>query len=246
MVALLLKASAEEGLEVRTNTRITAIEKQSAGYTVQLASGSALSADLVVHGASRVPDIEGLNLAAAGVESAPKGIRVNTKMQTTAPHIFAVGDCAATVALARVADFEAHVAARNIMAFRTKAAAMEADYTAVPFVLFSYPQYGMVGQTEDALKQQGIAYRKSTAAGVQWPTYRRVGMAHAGYKILVGENDTILGAHVISDSPAGLINIFKQAMIAGTPVAELYWNHIMTPYPSRESDIIYMLKPLLP
>ncbi len=42
-----------------------------------------------------------------------------------------------------------------------------------------------------------------------------------------------------------LINTFKQAIIDGTTVEELYWQNIMSPYPSRESDIIYMLKPLV-
>jgi len=46
-------------------------------------------------------------------------------------------------------------------------------------------------------------------------------------------------------NPAGLINTFKQAIIDGTTVEELYWQNIMSPYPSRESDILYMLKPLV-
>ena len=103
----------------------------------------------------------------------------------------------------------------------------------------------MVGATEETLKRAGIVYRKSMAVDVKWPTYRRAGIQHAGYKILAAEDDTILGVHVVSDNPAGLINTFKQAIIDGATVEKLYWDNIMSPYPSRESDIIYMLKPLL-
>jgi glutathione reductase (NADPH) len=143
-----------------------------------------------------------------------------------------------------VADYEAHTAAENIVALRKGAALRRVDYTAVPFVLFSYPQYAMVGHTEAALQRDGVPHRKSTATGLQWPTYRRIGMAHAGYKILTSEDGKILGAHIVSDNAAGLINTFKQAIIDGTPVDKLYRDNIMTPYPSRESDIIYMLRPL--
>ncbi|MFH0725919.1 MAG: NAD(P)/FAD-dependent oxidoreductase, partial [Pseudomonadota bacterium] len=136
-----------------------------------------------------------------------------------------------------MADFEAHVAAKNILAIRNDTALITVDYKAVPFVIFTYPQHGMVGQTEEALKRDGIVYRKSSAADIKWPTYRRVGIQHAGYKILVAENDTILGAHVVSDNPAGLINTFKQAIIDGATVEKLYRDNIMSPYPSRESDI---------
>ena len=68
-------------------------------------------------------------------------------------------------------------------------------------------------------------------------------MKHAAFKVLVDDNNHVLGAHIISDNAAGLINIFKQAMLQRQTVEELYWQHVMTPYPSRESDIIYMLKP---
>jgi glutathione reductase (NADPH) len=245
MVDLLLKASAKDGIDVRSNIQITAIDEQGAVFCVRTDSDLSFEADLVVHGAGRVANIEDLNLESIGVSTSKKGIQVNDQMQTTVPHIFAVGDCAATTALARVADFEAHVAAKNVLAILKNTAMIAVDYKAVPFVLFSYPQYGMVGQTEAALKAEGIAYRKSTAAGVRWPTYRRVGIQHAGYKILVAEDDTILGAHILSDNASGLMNTFKQAIVDGTTVEELYWQNIMSSYPSRESDIVYMLKPLI-
>ncbi len=60
---------------------------------------------------------------------------------------------------------------------------------------------------------------------------------------MVDENNLLLGAHIISDNASGLINTFKQAMIDGRTVDKLFWDNVMSPYPSRESDIIYMLKP---
>ncbi len=55
----------------------------------------------------------------------------------------------------------------------------------------------------------------------------------------------IPGAHILSDYASGLINTLKDAMVNGTSADELYRQNIMSPYPTRESDLIYMLKPLL-
>ncbi len=70
-------------------------------------------------------------------------------------------------------------------------------------------------------------------------------MAHAAYKILVGADKKILGAHILSDNASGLINTLRLAMRHDIPADEFYWQNIMSPYPSRESDLIYMLKPFL-
>ena len=168
-------------------------------------------------------------------------------METTNPNVYAVGDCAATVQLARVADAEAQAAAANIVSI-DQGAGQEVfmDYTAVPAVLFTYPQYAMVGATEQELQDAGVAYEKSEGSHLDWPTYRRVGMQSAAYKLLVDKTDgLILGAHILSDNATGLINAFTLAMHNRIPIRELYRQSVMTPYPSRESDMIYMLKPLL-
>jgi glutathione reductase (NADPH) len=245
MVSLLTDASAAEGIEVRTGVRISGITRHDAGFRVHTASGEHFDADLVVHGAGRSPNIDRLNLEAAGIDYSRRGIAVDTHMRTANPRVFAVGDCAATAQLARVADYEAHAAARNILAaHKGEAPAMAVDYSAVPALLFTYPQYGMVGDTEQALREKGIVYYKSFGRNLRWPTYRRIGLEHAAYKILAGNDGRILGAHILSDSAAGLINTIKGAMLNGTDVEALYWQSIMSPYPSRESDLTYMLAPL--
>ena len=103
----------------------------------------------------------------------------------------------------------------------------------------------MVGATEEALKDEGVVYKKSFGKDLSWPTYRRIGMKSAAYKLLTGEEGRLLGAHVLSDNATGLINAFTLAMVNRISVDDLYRQSIMTPYPSRESDIIYMLKPLI-
>jgi len=246
MVKFLVNASRDEGITVSSGVEITRAARAGDGYRITTASGKAIEADLLVHGAGRAPAIDGLDLDAGGIDHSRKGISVDHRMRTSNPRVYAAGDCAASVQLARVADYEAHVAAENILAERDGGEPSQIDYRAVPFMLFTYPQYGMLGKTEEALKQEGCEYRKSRSDGLRWPTYLRVGLKHAAYKILVGADDRILGAHILSDNAAGLINTLKHAMIGELTVGELYRQSIMSPYPSRESDLIYMLKPLLP
>ena len=245
MVELLVAASRAEGIDLRSSIDIEAIEKHSKGFSVRTANSGSFEADLVVHGAGRAPDLATLGLNAAGVEYSKRGISVDQTLRTSNWRIFAVGDCAATIQLARVADEEAHVAADNILAELDLGRKATMDYRVVPAVLFTYPQFAMVGKTEEELKQDVQTYRKSFAKNLSWPTYQRVGLKDAAYKILIDGKNQILGAHILSDHAAGMINTIKQAMLHQTTVDELYRQTIVSPYPTRESDLSYMLKPLL-
>lgn len=245
MVEQLLKATRAEGIQVRTGISIQSIVGEASGFSVNLSSGERIETDLVVHGAGRVANIDALNLQAGGITYNRRGIEVDSRMMTSNPKVFAVGDSAATLQLARVADREAQVAAASIVALDDQGPESLLDYDAAPAVLFTYPMLGMVGKTEDELIKEGIKYWKSFDMELSWPTYQRIGMKHAAYKILVDDDSKILGAHILSDNATGLINTFKQAMLDGRSVPELHMANIMSPYPSRESDLIYMLAPLL-
>ena len=179
MVERLVETSKAEGIDVRNNVDIEAIEIHAKGFSVRTTNGGSFETDLVVHGAGRVPDLDTLGLNAAGIDYSEGGIGVDQTLRTSNRRIFAVGDCAATIQLARVADKEAHVAAANILAELDLHREATMDYRAVPAILFTYPQYGMVGQTEAALKQDRKTYQKSFAKNLSWPTYKRVGLEHA-------------------------------------------------------------------
>lgn len=245
MVRQLMDASESEGIQIHTNVSILSIKENDGSYSIAFESADDLEVDLVVNGAGRAPNLEKLSLAATGVDFSKRGITVNRNMRSSNANIFAIGDCADSIQLARVADMEAHIAAETLISEKNGTSSAGIDYSAVPAILFTYPQLGMVGKTEEQLKEEEIAYFKSFDTCLNWPTYRRVGLKHSAYKILVGIDDRILGAHVLSDNTTGLINTFKQAMIDKTSITELRRNNVMTPYPSRESDILYMLDPLI-
>ena len=245
LVRQLVTASEGDGITIHTGMKITDIENRGDHLQVLTESGSGFDVDLVVNGAGRRPNIHSLNLEAGNIDYSAAGITVDDRMKTSNNRVFAVGDCAASIQLARVADLEAKTAAYAILSELDGADCKPMKYEVVPAVLFTYPQLGKVGKTEDQLRQENITYWKSSDTQLGWPSYRRVGLQYAAYKILIDENGKILGAHFLSDDATGLVNTFTQAMRTGITVNELYENSILTPYPSRESDILYMLSPLV-
>jgi glutathione reductase (NADPH) len=242
MVDLLVQACREINIDIITGAEIIAIEKNATGFSIKTKSGASHETDLVVHGAGRIADIEALDLNAGGVAFNRRGIVVDEHMMTENSRIYAAGDCVAGVQLARVADFEGHTAAANILAHFGKTEPAAIDYKSVPAILFTYPQYAMVGKTEADLQKDGIAYEKRFANNLTWPTYRRIGLTHAAYKILTTPEGRILGAHFLSDNASGLVNALRLAMINNITIDQLHRQSIMSPYPTRESDLIYMLK----
>jgi glutathione reductase (NADPH) len=245
MVQQLTAASKKDGIIIETGVNILEIIKKNHQFQVVSESGGVLEVDLVVNGAGRRPAIQFLNLETADIAYSGTGIQVDQTLRTSNKHVFAVGDCAASIQLARIADMEAKTAARAILNQLEGIPFKPMDYSVVPTILFTYPQLGMVGKTEEQLQQEKIQYWKSVDTQLRWPSYRRIGMEHAAFKILVDENEQVLGAHFLSDNTTGLVNTFAQAMRAGTRVSEVYENSILSPYPSRESDILYMLSALL-
>jgi len=88
-----------KGIEIICGAKVRKVVRRSEGFDVYVAASDkelVIHAGLVVHGAGRVPNLEGLNTEAAGVETTRRGVKVNEFMQTANPDIYAAGDCADT------------------------------------------------------------------------------------------------------------------------------------------------------
>lgn len=99
----------------------------------------------------RAPRIDGLNLEAAGVEYSPKGIKVDDDMRTSRPHIYAIGDVNGRMMLAHVASFQGERALHHILGKKD-----HIRFDLVPSAVFTLPECGMVGKTEEECKNDGI------------------------------------------------------------------------------------------
>ena len=146
----------EDGMDIRCGTRLNAVEQRNGKKVLHLVQNdveSQIEVDQVLVATGRSPALEGLNLAAAGVESTSRGIATDTAMRTSNPAIFAVGDVTVSFDIVHVAIQQGEIAAHNALAAGPP---QYMDYRIVPVVIFTEPQYGRVGMTEKESRAKGI------------------------------------------------------------------------------------------
>ena len=164
----------------------------------------------------RKPNIEGLNLEAAGVEYSPKGITVNDNMLTSVPHIYAIGDVTGRQMLAHAATF---MGFRAVNAIVGKADRIRFDI--MPSAIFTYPEAAAVGLTEDQCKQQGIECRALKGY------YRANGKALAidepegMVKLIAGADGRILGCTSYGAHSADIVQEVTAYMNCNATVADI-------------------------
>lgn len=167
----------------------------------------------------RKPNIEGLNLEAAGVEYSPKGITVNDNMLTSVPHIYAIGDVTGRQMLAHAATF---MGFRAVNAIVGKADKIRFDI--MPSAIFTYPEAAAVGLTEDQCKQQGIECRALKGY------YRANGKALAidepegMVKLVAGADGRILGCTSYGAHSADLVQEVTAYMNCNATVADIAYS----------------------
>ena len=167
----------------------------------------------------RKPNIEGLNLEAAGVEYSPKGITVNDNMLTSVPHIYAIGDVTGRQMLAHAATF---MGFRAVNAIVGKADRIRFDI--MPSAIFTYPEAAAVGLTEDQCKQQGIECRALKGY------YRANGKALAidepegMVKLVAGADGRILGCTSYGAHSADIVQEVTAYMNCNATVADIAYS----------------------
>jgi glutathione reductase (NADPH) len=237
LVGILCEATTELGIDLRTGAKVLKIEKKGADFTVTYQTPKAVktvSCDLVVHATGRVPNIDHLNLEAAGVEYSRKGIKVSPFMRTTNPAIFAAGDCADSGPnLTPVSANEGRIAGKNLLAGKDE---REVNYPPIPSVVFTLPQLASVGLSEAAAREKGLDFDTRFEKTAGWYSSLRVGARHSAYKVLVEKGTSkILGAHLLGPGAEEQINLFALTMGAGLSANRI--KGLIFAYPSFASDI---------
>lgn len=242
LVNQLTQATREIGVDLRLDTAVAAIEKNGNHFLVYASEKGAnqqFQADLVVHGAGRVPEIEDLDLEKAGVEYQKRGVTVNQHLQSVSnAAVYAAGDAAASdgLPLTPVASMEGRIVAANLLEGNRR----KPDYTATPTVVFTVPALASIGLQEEIAKAQGLKFKVNHGDTSGWYSSRRVGMKHSGYKVLVeDESNRILGAHLLGIHAEETINLFALAMRFGLTTDQL--REMRYTYPSHSDDISYMV-----
>jgi pyruvate/2-oxoglutarate dehydrogenase complex dihydrolipoamide dehydrogenase (E3) component len=218
--AALRQAFAARGIEVITGARVQALERDTEQIIIRFTrQGPAerATAEAVFAAVGWPANLKDLDLDAAGVTSNPRAIPVDDYLRTSAGHIFAAGDVNGRSKLVQTARHEGRVAAWNAVRGLTR----QPGYDVVPAGSFTDPEYGSVGQTEDqAARDHDIAVGIARYDDLVRP----VADGHPeGFCKLIADRRShlILGAHVLGEYSAEIVQVVAAAMSAGMKVEQL-------------------------
>jgi len=205
---ILRKSLTKQGLEILTETRVSGAEitpNGGAKVTAQDKENKTLTfaCDKVLVSVGRRAYSEGLGLAEAGVTADPKSgkVPVDKHFRTNVPTISAIGDLIAGPMLAHKAEDEG-VAFAEILAGKPG----HVDYDTIPNVVYTWPELASVGQTEEQLKEKGVAYKVGKSSFMANGRAKAMDETEGLVKLLAdAKTDRLLGAHIVGPRASDLI-----------------------------------------
>ncbi|WP_165087501.1 dihydrolipoyl dehydrogenase [Neisseria yangbaofengii] len=196
----------EQGLEIELGVNIGEIKAEQ-GVTVQYetAKGEAKTEtfDKLIVAIGRIPNTNGLNVEAIGLEKDERGfIKVDGDCKTNLPNVWAIGDVVRGPMLAHKASDEGVAVAERIAGQKP-----HIDFNNVPFVIYTDPEIAWVGKTEEQLKAEGVEYKKGTSGFGANGRALAMGKAKGTVKVLAcAKTDRILGVHMIGPVVSELVS----------------------------------------
>ena len=205
----LKQSLSKRGIEINTQSQVLSISQNDSEYEITfLRKGKEekILADKVLMAVGRRAALGSLNFAEVGIETHARGVKVNDFMQTSIPHIYAIGDVNGLMMLAHAATFQGIVALDHIMGVTN-----EIDLNVMPAAVFTSPEAASVGMTEDECKEKGIAVKCLKSF------FRANGKA-----VTMGETDGFCKVVVAAAAKEGDAQLFPEGQILG---CHLYGPH---------------------
>lgn len=216
------KVFRREGIRLFTGTKLLNAKRRGKMKAVYFEHGGktvSVSADELLFALGRVPNTASLDLENAGVKAGPNGdVLANEMMQTSAPHIYAAGDCTGMYEIVHIAIQQGEVAARNIITQNSA----RTDYRLMIFVVFTEPQMAFVGLTEKEAVARKIPF---VTASYPFNDHGKSLIMNAtdGFVKLLADPKTgvIIGGQCVGPSGGELIHEIVAAMAKRMTVCEL-------------------------
>ncbi len=238
LARMLARGYGEIGIDVQVNAQVAMVRQAGGALEAVLGDGTSVPADMIVHAAGRVPDIDALQLDEGSVRWGRHGVEVDESLRSvTNPIVWAAGDSASLgLPLTPVGVNQARVIVRNIL--DPGSARFEPSVT--PSVVFSDPPLATVGLGEVEARERGLDVEVKFSDTSQWASSRRVGDRVSGAKVVLDrERGRILGAHLLGHHAEETVNLFAAIITAGMTADEVrgsIWG-----YPSAASEIVYLV-----
>jgi dihydrolipoamide dehydrogenase len=202
----------KQGLKVHTETLVQSANVQNDQCVVEIKDGEAITCDRVLVATGRRPATDSIGLESIGVETDRRGfIPVNENFETSAEHVYAVGDCIGGSMLAHKAMEEAVVCVERMAGMGS-----HMNYDVIPAIVYTHPEIASVGKMEEDLKQADIKYNKGICPFGANGRARTLGEPDGRVKILAdAETDRVLGVHIIGARAGDMIAEAAAAMEFG-------------------------------
>ncbi|MDB5999460.1 MAG: glutathione-disulfide reductase [Rhizobacter sp.] len=230
----------KKGLEVRLRTEVDHIEKHAGGLTLKLKGGSTLECDAVLYATGRRPNVKGLGVDAVDVALNGDGaIVVDAHFQTSVPSIYAIGDVVARKTLTPVALAEAMALIDHLYGGNRHAP----DYELVPTAVFTHPNIGTVGWSEESARghfRHIRVYRSEfrallhTLSGSDERTLMKL--------VVDDATDRVLGVHMVGPEAGEIIQGFAVALTAGVTKAQ--FDRTLGIHPTMAEEFVTMRVPV--
>jgi len=232
----------KKGIDIRLNAQINRIEKIDNVLLAHSDQDQLIEVDLVLYATGRKPNTASLGLESLGVALGAGGaITVNEHYQTNIPSIYALGDVTDRLNLTPVATAEAMALVNQLYTDR----ATTVDYDNIPTAVFSQPNVGTVGLTEDEARQRypdidiyKSVFRpmKHTLSGLDEKTLMKI--------VVNRSSDKVLGIHMVGPEAAEIIQGMAVAMRAGATKA--VFDSTIGIHPTAAEEFVTMRKPVHP
>ncbi|MGY5339463.1 dihydrolipoyl dehydrogenase family protein [Levilactobacillus spicheri] len=236
LVTDLLALLTQDGIDVRLGTDIVQVAPAGDQYRVTTRDGESWITGMVFATAGRVPVVADLHLDRVHVATTAHGITVNDHLQTTNPHVFAVGDVVdrPQPKLTPVAGFEGQYLTTAL----TTPDAPAISYPVIPSVVYGKTQLAQLGVTPAQAADQPNEYRVSDLDLTHWYSYQRVQDPHARIKVVLEKGSgRIVGAAVLSMEAEQVINYLDFVIQQHLDAVAI--NQTIMAYPTLASDLTY-------
>jgi pyruvate/2-oxoglutarate dehydrogenase complex dihydrolipoamide dehydrogenase (E3) component len=227
----LQRAIGGERLQIHLGQRASSVRRDGDRYVVAFEDGTELAAERLLVATGRRPRVEGLGLENVEVEASPRGVAVDAHM-SAGEGVWAIGDVTGIWPLTYVGKYHGRIAAANILGN-----IREADYTAVPRVVFTHPQAAAVGLAEDR-----ITATISLSAVPKTATYLRAWDEHPGFLTLVSDGEVLTGAYGLGPEAGEWMQQATVAVRARVPLTVL--TDTIQPFPTFSEAFHFALAEL--
>jgi pyruvate/2-oxoglutarate dehydrogenase complex dihydrolipoamide dehydrogenase (E3) component len=208
-----------EGIELHLGVHATAAGQDGEDYVLDLDDGSVLRGDRLLVATGRRPRVADLGLETVGVDADEHGIKVDARLRA-ADGVWAIGDVNGIWLLTHVGKYQGRVVAANILGRRC-----QADYTAVPRVVFTDPQAASVGAAEDRFSATVPVKEVAKTA-----TYDRGYADRNGFLTLLSDGERLTGAYALGPEAGEWLQQATLAIRARVPLDVL--RDTIQPFPT--------------